>query len=287
MIVNVLSVDVEEYYHASIFRSGTATHGFLEFESRVEESMDRLLDLLERHHTKATFFVLGEVAAKHPAMVRALAAEHHEVACHGDRHEDVNRQTPRQFRADIRRAKAEIEAITGFPVIGYRAPNFSIGREQAWAYPILAEEGFVYDSSLYPVYHPRYGQPEAPRFPHEIWRSGSASLTEFPIGTARVLGTNVPIGGGGLFRLLPEAFYRQAVRYVNHHDQQPVMFYLHPWELDPDHPRVPFHWKARLTHYANLRSTAPKLARLLSEFEFGTIDEVFRDEHRDAGSAAL
>src|SRR5262245_27116581 len=212
MVVNVLTVDVEEYYHAAIFRLGAGVRSGQTFESRVEASMERLLELLHRYQTKATFFVLGEVAAAHPSVGRALVAGQHEVACHGDCHEDDDRQTPRQFRSDIRRAKAQIEAIAGQPVIGYRAPNFSIGGAQDWAYPILAEEGFSYDSSTYPIYHPRYGQPHAPRFPYEVYRNGPAALLEFPVGTARVLGMNVPIGGGGLFRVLPHALYRQGIR---------------------------------------------------------------------------
>ncbi len=203
MITNALSVDVEEYYHAAIFRRGTNGRGPRHFESRVEESVDRLLALLGEHHARATFFVLGEVAALHPAMVRTIAAAGHEIGCHSDRHEDVSAQSPHEFRADTRRAKARIEDAVGEAVVGYRAPNFSIGPAQSWAYQVLLEEGFRYDSSTHPIVHDRYGQPDAPRFPHEIYRDGSASLTEFPIGTVRLLGLNLPIGGGGFFRLLP------------------------------------------------------------------------------------
>ena len=273
MIVNVLTVDVEEYYHAAIFRRGTSTQSSRGFESRVETSMERLLELLSRHRTRATFFVLGEVAAAHPGLMQTLIAEQHEVACHGDRHEDVCRQSPGEFRADIRRAKAQIEAVVGQPVIGYRAPNFSIGRAQSWAYSILAEEGFSYDSSLYPIHHDRYGQPDALRFPHEIWRNGSTSLMEFPIGTTRVLGTNLPVGGGGLFRLLPYALFRHGIRRVNVREGQPVMFYLHPWELDPGQPRPPMAWQHRIRHYAGLEKEAGKLSRLLGQFRFGTARE--------------
>jgi polysaccharide deacetylase family protein (PEP-CTERM system associated) len=273
MIVNVLTVDVEEYYHAAIFRRGTSTLPSRGFESRVETSMERLLEVLRRHRTRATFFVLGEVAAAHPGLMQTLIAEQHEVACHGDRHEDVNRQSPGEFRADIRRAKAQIEAAVGQPVIGYRAPNFSIGRAQSWAYSILAEEGFSYDSSLYPIHHDRYGQPDALRFPHEIWRNGSTSLMEFPIGTTRVLGTNLPVGGGGLFRLLPYALFRHGIRRVNAREGQPVMFYVHPWELDPGQPRPPMAWQHRIRHYAGLEREAGKLSRLLGQFRFSTARE--------------
>jgi polysaccharide deacetylase family protein (PEP-CTERM system associated) len=273
MIVNVLTVDVEEYYHAAIFRRGTSAAPAERFESRVEKSMERLLELLRSHQTRATFFVLGEVAAAHPRLMRTLVTEQHEVACHGDRHEDVCRQSPDEFRADIRRAKAQIEAVVGQPVIGYRAPNFSIGRAQSWAYAILAEEGFSYDSSLYPIHHDRYGQPDALRFPHEIWRNGSTSLTEFPIGTTRVMGTNLPVGGGGLFRMLPYTLFRRGIRRVNVRERQPVMFYLHPWELDPGQPRPPMALRHRIRHYAGLEREAGKLSRLLGQFRFGTARE--------------
>lgn len=276
MLVNALSVDVEEYYHAAIFRNGTKALAGGYFESRVEQSVDRLLALLARHHTRATFFVLGEVAAAHPSIVRRIAGERHEVACHGDRHEDVYRQSAREFRADIRRAKARLEDLVGEPVMGYRAPNFSIGRAQSWAYGILLEEGFRYDSSMYPILHDRYGQPGAPRFPYEIWRDGSASLTEFPIGTARMLGVNLPIGGGGYFRLSPFALVRLGIQRVNAREGQPVMFYVHPWELDPGQPRPPMAWHHRFRHYVGLEEEAAKLSRLLSEFRFGPARDVLQ-----------
>ncbi|MGH7831012.1 MAG: XrtA system polysaccharide deacetylase, partial [Candidatus Binatia bacterium] len=262
MLVNALSVDVEEYYHAGIFRNATKSLVNRYFESRVEQNVEQLLALLSNHRTNATFFILGEIAAAHPTVVRKIAGERHEVACHGDRHEDVYRQTPREFRADICRAKARLEDLIGGSVIGYRAPNFSIGPAQSWAYEILLEEGFRYDSSMYPILHDRYGQPSAPRFPYEIWRSGSASLMEFPIGTARLLGVNLPIGGGGYFRLLPFAVIRLGIQRVNAREQQPVMFYLHPWELDPGQPRPPMAWHHRFRHYVGLEKEAAKVSCL-------------------------
>jgi polysaccharide deacetylase family protein (PEP-CTERM system associated) len=274
MITNALTVDVEEYYHAAIFRRGTKALGSGRFESRVEASLQQLLSLLGNHYTRATFFVLGEIAADHPAMVRQIAAEGHEIACHGDRHEDVYRQNPREFRADIRKAKQCIEDAAGQAVVGYRAPNFSIGRAQSWAYRILLEEGFRYDSSTFPIMHDRYGQTTAPRFPYEIWREGGESLLEFPIGTARVLGTNFPIGGGGYFRLSPFTVTRMGIRHVNTHEQRPVMFYLHPWELDPGQPRPPMAWHQQFRHYVGVDRQAAKLDRLLECFRFGTARQV-------------
>lgn len=282
MITNALTVDVEEYFHAAIFRLGMKAHrtgpalSGVEgtFESRVEANVQTLLSLLNRHYARATFFVLGEIAAGHGAMVRQIAAEGHEVACHSDRHEDVYRQTAREFRTDIRRAKQSIEDATGQAVVGYRAPNFSIGRAQSWAYRILLEEGFRYDSSTYPILHDRYGQTTAPRFPYEIWREGNESLLEFPIGTARLLGANLPIGGGGYFRLSPFAVTRLGIQHVNRHEQRPVMFYLHPWELDPGQPRPPMAWHQRFRHFVGVDKQAAKLDRLLGSFRFGTARQV-------------
>ena len=276
MLMNALSVDVEEYYHAAIFRTGARDWITRHVESRVERSVDRLLALLREHRTHATFFILGEVAAAHPAVVHAIVKERHEVACHGDRHEDVSRQTRPEFRADISRAKARLEDLVGESVIGYRAPNFSIGRAQSWAYEILVEEGFRYDSSLYPILHDRYGQPSAPRFPYEIWRNGSHRLVEFPVSTARLLGVNFPIGGGGYFRLLPFGLVRLGIQRVNAREQQPVMFYLHPWELDPELPRPPMAWHHRFRLYVGLEKEAGKIARLLARFPFGTARDVLR-----------
>jgi polysaccharide deacetylase family protein (PEP-CTERM system associated) len=282
MITNALTVDVEEYYHAAIFRAGTGALGTRNLESRVGRSIDRLLELLQRHAATATFFVLGEIADRHPRMVRQIATAGHEIASHGDRHEDVYRQTPGEFRADIRRAKARIEDVVGGAVVGYRAPNFSISPAQGWAYEVLLEEGLRYDSSLFPIRHDRYGQAGAPRFPFEIWRDGSAVLMEFPIGTVRLFGTNLPIGGGGYFRLLPFALTQLAIQSVNMRERQPVMFYLHPWELDPDQPRPPMAWRHRFRHYVGVAQEAAKLDDLLLRFKFGSARAVLDERTRDA-----
>jgi len=274
MITNALSVDVEEYYHAQIFRSGVGSLDTLNLESRVAHSVEQLLVMLYEHGATATFFVLGEIAERHPRILRQIAAEGHEVACHGGHHDDVYRFSPRDFRADIRDAKARIEDVVGGSVVGYRAPNFSIGPAQGWAYEVLLEEGFDYDSSLYPIRHDRYGQSDAPRFPFEIWRNGSSSLVEFPIGTVRVLGTNLPIGGGGFFRLLPFALTQIGIQRVNTQERQPVMFYLHPWELDPDQPRPPMPWLLSFRHYVGVAKEAMKLDDLLLRFHFGSARRV-------------
>jgi polysaccharide deacetylase family protein (PEP-CTERM system associated) len=283
-VLNALSVDVEEYFHAEIFQMGARRQASSSFESRVEASVDLLLSLLARNGARGTFFTLGEIAANHPSVVRTIAALGHEVACHGDRHECVYRMTPAEFRTDIRRAKQRLEDLVGTPVIGYRAPNFSIGPRQSWAYSILMEEGFQYDSSTYPILHDRYGRPNAPRFPYGVFRSGMAWLTEFPIGTARVLGVNLPIGGGGYFRLSPYELTRRGIRHVNTSDRQPVMFYFHPWELDPGQPRLPMARHHRFRHYVGLENEAIKLSQLLAEFRFGTAREVLESHEQQPDS---
>jgi polysaccharide deacetylase family protein (PEP-CTERM system associated) len=282
MITNALTVDVEEYYHAAIFRRAAGRLDTRARESRVERSMDLLLSILAERHVRGTFFVVGEVAARHPALLRTIAAQGHEIGCHSDRHDDVSAQTPEEFRADLRRARGRIEDAVGADVIGYRAPNFSIGRAQSWAYPILLEEGFRYDSSTHPIFHDRYGQPGAPRFPYEVFRDGSAVLVEFPVGTARALGVNLPIGGGGYFRLCPLALTAWGIRHVNEVERRPVMFYLHPWELDPGQPRPPMPWRCRFRLYVGLESEAAKLSGLLARFAFGTARDVLASQARAA-----
>jgi polysaccharide deacetylase family protein (PEP-CTERM system associated) len=272
-IVNALSVDLEEYFHAKVFQEGTngARTGL---ESRVEASTERVLTLLASSSARATFFVLGQVAAAHPNLVRKIAGEKHEIACHGDSHELVSRQTPPEFRADVHRAKAVLEDITGESVVGYRAPNFSIARAQAWAYEILMTEGFRYDSSTYPIRHDSYGDHDAPRFQHDVLRKGGARLIELPIGTTRLLGLNLPIGGGGYFRLLPMALTRAGIRRVNAREHRPVLFYFHPWELDPHQPRPAMPWRNRIRHYIGMAREEQKLARLFRDIKFTTIRDV-------------
>ena len=283
-VVNALSVDVEEYYHALVFREGT---GGARWESRVEASTTQVLELFARHGIRGTFFVLGEVAVAHPRIVRAIARAGHEIACHGYHHELVSGQTPAVFQADIRRAKAVLEDLSGARVQGYRAPNFSIGREQRWAYDVLLEEGFEYDSSTYPILHDRYGQLDAPRFPHEVRRTAHGRLIEFPIGTARVLGWNFPVGGGGYFRLLPGGLIRLGIRRVNVREGRPTMFYFHPWELDPEQPRPPMAWRHRFRHYVGMEAEARKLDRLLASVLFAPAREVLGlERHRSAEAAA-
>ena len=274
-VINALTVDVEEYYHAIIFREATKGMPHQEFESRVEMSVDRVLSLLDGQDIRATFFVLGEVAAIHPGMIRKIAGVGHEIGCHSYHHELVSCMTPKEFRADIRRAKALLENLTGRAILGYRAPCFSIGRDQRWAYDVLLEEGFRYDSSVYPILHDLYGDPGAPRHPYHIQGNGQGNLTELPIGSARLLGVNLPIGGGGYFRLLPLALMRQGIRRVNVHDKQPVVFYFHPWELDPDQPSPPMPFRHRFRHHVGLCRMERKLSLLFQQIRFSSIRDVF------------
>lgn len=273
-IVNALTVDVEEYYHAIIFQEETRRIPRASFESRVERSVDRILLLLDERGILGTFFVLGEVAAAHPAMVRRIAEKGHEVACHGYYHKLVSQQTPPEFRGDVRRAKLLLEDLTRKSVIGYRAPSFSISRIDTWVYDILLEEGFRYDSSIYPIIHDRYGHPGAPRFAYEIQRNGKGRLIELPIGTLRLLGVNIPIGGGGFFRLFPLALIQWGIQYVNAREGHPIIFYFHPWELDPNQPRPPMRWHHRFRHYVGLESEEHKLISLFRDFHFSTVRDV-------------
>jgi polysaccharide deacetylase family protein (PEP-CTERM system associated) len=287
MIRNALSIDLEEYYHGMEFEAALGNEGRSRLPSRVEWSTGRVLDLLERSGVRATFFAVGTVAEAHPDLVRRVSAAGHEVACHGYAHELVSRQDPSVFRADVRRAKALLEDLSGQPVLGYRAPNYSIGPAQAWAWDVLLEEGFAYDSSIYPIRHDRYGDPRAPRFPYEIARRGERRLTECPIGTLRLWGANWPIGGGGVFRLFPAFLFELAIRRVNRRDGRGVMFYLHPWELDTGQPRPPMPLHHRFRHYVNLDRYEGKLERLVRAVPFGPARDMLglRPEPRPAASA--
>jgi polysaccharide deacetylase family protein (PEP-CTERM system associated) len=274
MITNALSIDVEEYYHGMEFEAAMPGGKRDSLPSRVEESVEKVLFLLAAHETTATFFTVGQVAQAHPEMVRRICKAGHEVACHSYRHELVYRQSPDEFRSDVHRAKAILEDLTGTAVVGYRAPNYSIQAEQQWAYDVLLEEGFQYDSSVYPIVHDRYGQAVAPRFVYEIRRSAERLLLEFPIGTVRIAGVNFPLGGGGYFRLFPEFLFHLGIRRVNEHDKHSVMFYFHPWELDPEQPRPLMPWHHRFRHYVGLSRQAAKLAQLFSHVQFKAVSEV-------------
>lgn len=276
MVVNALSIDVEEYYHGIEFEAAMPGGWRSLLPSRVEPSVDRVLGLLVHARVRATFFILGCVAASHSGMVRRIAADGHEIACHGYDHEMVSRQTPEDFRSDVRRAKHLLENLSGQEVLGYRAPNYSINNANQWAYDILLAEGFRYDSSLYPIFHDRYGAPDSPRFPYLLRQLDGHALWEFPIGTIRLMGVNIPIGGGGPFRLFPYPMFRAGIQAVNRREKKGVIFYFHPWELDAGQPRPAMPWHHRFRHYVNLQKTETKLRHLLRDIPFAPAREVLK-----------
>ena len=271
-IANALSVDVEDYFQVSALAPHIARSEWERIPCRVERNVDAILSLFSESGAQATFFTLGWIAQRHPALVRRIAAQGHEVASHGYGHLRIHEQTPDEFTQDIRRAKALLEDLSGTRVQGYRAPSFSVGRRTLWAFDRIAEAGYRYSSSVYPVRHDLYGMPEAPRFPYRP----RGDLLEVPVTTATVLNRNLPAGGGGYFRLLPYAVSRALIRRVNTIDRRAAVFYCHPWEIDAAQPRVPgTSLKTRFRHYVNLHRTEPRLRRLLRDFRWRRMDEVF------------
>jgi len=274
---NAMSVDVEDYFHVAALSEAISRDDWDSMNARVDANTRRLLDLFDRSRTSATFFVLGWVAERHPALVREIHDRGHEIACHGFSHQLVYQQTPAEFREETRKSKAILEDLTGQPVEGYRAASYSITPQSLWALDILCEEGFVYDSSIFPVRHDLYGMPGAQRFPHMLRAPGGAEIAEFPPSTARLFGQNLPAAGGGYFRLYPYAFSRWLIRRVNEAENQPTVFYLHPWEVDPDQPQVDVGWRSRFRHYNNLGKCEARLGRLLQDFRFTTVRQVLEE----------
>ncbi|ENO90605.1 XrtA system polysaccharide deacetylase [Thauera linaloolentis] len=273
-ITNAFTCDVEDYFQVSALAPHFPREGWDAVPCRIERNVDRILEMLDGHDACGTFFTLGWIAERFPQLIRRIADNGHEVASHGYGHERASAMTPEAFLADIRLAKAVLEDITGKNVSGYRAPSFSIGTANLWAHDCIAEAGYGYSSSVYPVKHDHYGIPDAPRFP---WRLDNG-LVEVPVTTVRAFGRNWPAGGGGFFRLLPYSVSRWQIARVNADDKRPAIFYFHPWEIDPEQPRVQeASAKTRFRHYVNLERTAERLDRLLSDFAWGRADEVFRD----------
>lgn len=266
-VINVMTVDVEDYFQVSAFEQSVSRDQWDGYESRVCRNTERLLEIFQQADTKATFFILGWVAERFPALVRQISSLGHEIASHGYFHRLVYEQTPDQFRDDLRRAKGVIEQVSGARVRGYRAPSYSITARSMWAFDVLIEEGYAYDASVYPIHHDRYGIPDAPRHPYRVSREGG-QLWEMPGSTVHMAGQNLPIGGGGYFRILPYAWTRRGFLRVNNREAKPVMFYLHPWEIDPEQPRMSAPLASRFRHYRNLDKTEKRLRRLLSEFRF-------------------
>jgi polysaccharide deacetylase family protein (PEP-CTERM system associated) len=268
------TVDVEEYFHVSAFEGIIPREHWEALESRAAASVARLLELLRAHDARATFFVLGWVAERNPALVESIQRGGHEIASHGWDHRRVTRQSPNQFRASIRRSKELLERLTGEEVVGFRAPSFSITAGHEWALDILVEEGYAYDSSLFPVRRPGYGYSGGERDPYWI-RRGAGTLAEIPPATLRLGGENLPAAGGAYFRLLPYALTRGALRGAAARGQR-ATFYIHPWEIDPGQPAQAVSWQTRIRHYGGLARTEGRLQRLLSEFSFQSISDTMR-----------
>ncbi|ABI55498.1 XrtA system polysaccharide deacetylase [Alkalilimnicola ehrlichii MLHE-1] len=273
-VVNALTVDVEDYFQVSALAPHIPRESWSHRACRVERNLDRILALFERRDARATFFTLGWIAERYPAAVRRIVECGHELASHGYGHERVSDLGPAQFHADITRAKALLEDIGGVAVKGYRAPSFSIGRSNLWALEVLAETGHRYSSSIYPVRHDHYGMPEAPRHPHRP--TGRGGILELPPATLALAGRNLPAAGGGYFRLLPYAASRGALNRINRVEGQPAVFYFHPWEIDPGQPRIPgIGLKTRFRHYLNLHRMEARLERLLHDFRWDRMDQVY------------
>jgi polysaccharide deacetylase family protein (PEP-CTERM system associated) len=272
-VLNAMTVDVEDYFQVSAFEGIAPRPRWDRFESRVSANTDRLLTLFAEKGIKATFFVLGWIAERHRDLVRRIAENGHEIASHGYAHRLVYDLTEATFREDTRRSKAILEDASGRAVLGYRAPSYSITPRSLWALDILIEEGFRYDASIFPIHHDRYGIPVSPRHPYVIDRA-VGSLIEAPASTVRRGPLNLPIGGGGYFRLLPYWWTRWGIGHINRCEGRPCIFYLHPWEIDPGQPRLHCSWLGRVRHYRNLDQTELRLRRLLDEFSFGPMSQV-------------
>jgi polysaccharide deacetylase family protein (PEP-CTERM system associated) len=288
-IVNAMSIDVEDYFHVSVFDGIVPRSSWDRMESRVRANTEWLLDLFDEHAVRSTFFVLGWVGERQPALVKEIAERGHEVASHGYAHRLIYDQTPAAFRDDIRWAKHLLEDACGRRVIGYRAPSYSITPRSLWALDILLEEGYEYDSSIFPIRHDRYGIPISDRRPYRINRK-KGSLLEVPGSTTRVGPMNLAIAGGGYFRLLPYWWTKWGISRVNQLEGRAAVFYLHPWEIDPDQPRLPATRLGRFRHYWNLKDTQHRLRKLLIDFSFDRVDTVFADARNSGppgGTAGL
>jgi polysaccharide deacetylase family protein (PEP-CTERM system associated) len=273
--VNALTIDVEDYYQVESFAEVVDRRDWARWESRIERNTYNLLEMFARHNVWGTFFILGWIAERYPHLAREIQSAGHEIACHSYDHQFILNQKPEDFRADVRRAKLLLEDITGVSVEGYRAPTYSIMEKTLWAIEILIEEGFRYDSSIFPIHHDRYGIPNARRFPYVIY-SSAGEIVEFPPSTTRVAGQNLPMTGGGYFRLLPYPVFRWGVRRINQVEKQSAIFMAHAWEVDPDQPVLPGTRLNIWRHRVNLHRTASRLERLLRDFRFAPVRDVLR-----------
>ncbi|MBO5437322.1 MAG: DUF3473 domain-containing protein [Thermoguttaceae bacterium] len=278
--LNAFTVDVEDFYQVSAFEKFIPRSEWENYPQRILESLPRILDLTAEMQTRGTFFILGWQAEKHPGLVRSIADAGHEIGFHSFSHSLIYEMEPEMFREELRRGKAILEDLTGRKVEAFRAPSFSITKKSLWALDILAEEGFRYDSSIFPIYHDRYGIPDAPREIHQRMTSGGL-IWEFPP-TASALGpVNLPVSGGGYFRLYPYALTRHFLKKMNRKEKRPFIFYVHPWEVDPEQPRLPFGSRAvQFRHRVGLGRNLAKLRKLLRDFSFGTLSEAINYENK-------
>lgn len=277
LLDGTFTVDVEDYFHVSAFASVIRPEDWDHYECRVENSTRQILELAAKHSTRGTFFILGWVADRYPNLVREIQLAGHEIGCHSYWHQLVYDLGPKRFRNDLVKARDTLEYITGSPVRLFRAPSFSITQQSSWALEILVEEGFDVDSSIYPIRHDRYGIPGSPKTPHVI-ATPVGEIREFPGMTCEIAGLTVPVGGGGYLRLLPWSLTSRLLQQIRQ-KSRPLNVYLHPWEVDVDQPRISASLKSRFRHYQNLKSTAPKLSRLLTQFRLGTMSEALGPEN--------
>ena len=276
-IENALTIDVEDYFQVAALAEAVKYDDWARMEYRAEANTDRILGLFSEAGVKATFFTLGWVAERSPSLVKRIADAGHEVASHGYSHQLIYNQTPEVFREETIRSKSILEDILGASVTGYRAASYSITNESRWALDILAEQGFTWDSSIFPVHHDRYGMPGTPRWPHRLITDKGYELAEFPLSTLKFPGYTLPIAGGGYFRLFPYWFSRMGLGSINRQGK-PFVFYLHPWEVDPGQPRLDVKWFSRFRHYNNLDVCEQRLTRLLRHFNFTTMSDVLRSQ---------
>ncbi len=273
---NALSIDVEDWFQASEFDEVIGYKNWDKCESRVEANLLHILKLLNVKRTKATFFVLGWIAERFPELVLKIKEEGHEIATHGYAHRLIYKQSKEEFREDVTRAMEAIEKVSGVKVRGYRAPSFSITVDTFWAWDILSELGFEYDSSVFPILHDRYGVPTAPRFPYRVKLESGKRFFEFPLSTYRLWGRNMPIAGGGYLRIYPYWFVKKGIRKINS-EGKPAIIYFHPWEIDPTPPKVELKFLSKFRTYTNLDVTEIKIKKLLRDFEFAPVEEVLRN----------
>ena len=274
---NVMSVDVEDYYQVSAFAKSVATDEWDQHESRVVSNTQRLLDLFAVKNVKATFFVLGWVAEREPKLVKEIHRQGHEIASHGYSHQLIYNQTPAVFKEETLKSKQLLEDLTGEEVLGYRAASYSITKRNLWALDILAEAGFSYDSSIFPIHHDRYGIADAKTVPHKLATPNGAELIEFPLTTRRMGKLNIPVAGGGYFRLYPYFLTRHFLKAVNKKQAEQFVFYLHPWEVDPQQPRIEASWFSKFRHYNNLEKCETRLGHLMDDFNFTTMKAVLTE----------